>query len=107
MKKQYTVILYSYFGKARVRQDFTDVLWQSASVRNSGSIKSSLCARVRRPQTSLMQVSMTQDMFNMQTRRFIKKGGIQSQRKIERAVHQGIKSEVLCGYEKLYAEVLF
>ena len=50
MKKQYTVILYSYFGKARVRQDFAGVLRQVASVRLSETIKSSLCARVRRPQ---------------------------------------------------------
>ena len=50
MKKQYTVILYSYFGKARVRQNFSGVLRQVASLRLSETIKSSLCARVRRPQ---------------------------------------------------------
>ncbi len=50
MKKQYTVILYSYFEKARVRQDFAGVLQQVASVRISETIKSPLCARVRRPE---------------------------------------------------------
>ena len=33
---------------------------------------------------------MNQDVFNMQTRRFLNKVGIQSQREIEQAVHQGI-----------------
>ena len=50
---------------------------------------------------------MNQDVFNVQTRRFLNKVGIQSQREIERAVHQGIKSGSLRGYEKLRAEVLF
>ena len=50
---------------------------------------------------------MNQDVFNMQTRRFLKKVGIQSQREIEQAVHQGIKSGSLRGDEKLCAEVLF
>ena len=50
MKKQYTVILYSYFRKARVRQDFAGVLRQGTSVRISETFKSPLCARVRRPQ---------------------------------------------------------
>ena len=50
---------------------------------------------------------MNQDVFNMQTRRFLKKVGIQSQREIEPAVHQGIKSGSLRGDEKLRAEVLF
>ena len=50
---------------------------------------------------------MNQDVFNMQTRRFLNKAGIQSQREIEQAVHQGIKSGSLRGDEKLCAEVLF
>ena len=107
MKKQYTVILYSYFGKARVRQDFAGMLRQVASVRILESIKSALCARVRRPKTSPRRVSMNQDVFNVQTRRFLNKVGIQSQREIERAMHQYIKSGPLRSDEKLFAEVLF
>ena len=50
---------------------------------------------------------MNQDVFNMQTRRLLNKVGIQPQREIEQAVHQGIKSGSLHGDEKLCAEVLF
>ena len=52
---------------------------------------------------------MNQDVFNMQTRRFINKNkaGIPSQREIERAMHQYIKSGPLRSDEKLRAEVLF
>ena len=50
MKKQDTVILYSYFRKARVRQDFVGVMRQVAYVRSPESIENPLCARVRRPQ---------------------------------------------------------
>ena len=39
MKKQYTVILYSYFKKARVRQDFVGVTRQVAYVRIPQSIE--------------------------------------------------------------------
>ena len=49
---------------------------------------------------------MDLDVFNMQIRRFLKKVGIQSQREIEQAVHQGIESGSLCGDETLHAEVL-
>ena len=51
MKKQDTVILYSYFRKARVRQDFVGVMRQVACVRSPESIENPLCARVRRPKT--------------------------------------------------------
>jgi hypothetical protein len=64
MKKQYTVILYSYFKKTRVRQNFTGTLRQVASARISESIKSPVCARVRRLQAR--PISMNQDVFNMQ-----------------------------------------
>ena len=49
---------------------------------------------------------MDPDVFNMQIRRFLKKVGIQSQREIEQAVHQGIESGSLQGDEKLHAEVI-
>ena len=78
MKKQDTVILYSYFRKARVRQDFVGVMRQVACVRSPESIENPLCARVRRP---------------------LKKVDIQSQREIEWAVRQGIKSVSLHGVE--------
>ena len=50
IKKQYTVILYRYFRKARVKPNFAGTLEQIANVRISESIKDPLCARVRRPQ---------------------------------------------------------
>ena len=51
---------------------------------------------------------MNQDISicRKQTRRFLKKVGIQSQREIERVVRQGIESGSLRGDEKLRAEVL-
>ena len=59
------------------------------------------------PKISPRRVSMNQDVFNMQTRRLLNKVGIQPQREIDQAVHQGIKSGSLRGDEKLCAEVLF
>ena len=49
---------------------------------------------------------MEADVFNTQVRRFLKKVGIQSQREIEQAVIQAVKSGSLSGEDKLYAEVL-
>jgi hypothetical protein len=49
---------------------------------------------------------MDLDIFNKQVRRFLKKVGIQSQREIEQAVHQGIKSGLLSEDDKLHVEVL-
>ena len=100
MKKQDTVILYSYFRKARVRQDFVGVMRQVACVRSPETIKNPLCARVRRPpKPSPIRVSMNQDIFNLQACRPLKKVDIQSQREIEWAVRQGIKSVSLHGVE--------
>ena len=49
---------------------------------------------------------MDADVFNTQVRRFLKKVGIQSQREIEQAVLQAIKSGSLSREDKLHAEVL-
>ncbi len=49
---------------------------------------------------------METDVFNTQVRRFLKKVGIQSQREIEQAVLQAIKSGSLGREDKLRAEVL-
>ena len=48
---------------------------------------------------------MNEDTFNLQTRKFLKKVGITSQREIERAVREGIESGRLSGDEKLAARV--
>ena len=54
----------------------------------------------------LRNLLMDSDVFNVQIRRFLKKVGIQSQREIEHAVLQGIKSGLLDSEDTLHAEVL-
>ena len=49
---------------------------------------------------------METDVFNTQVRRFLKKVGIQSQREIEQAVLQAIKSGSLSRENTLHAEIL-
>jgi hypothetical protein len=44
---------------------------------------------------------MNQDAFNMSIRKFLKRVGVHSQREIEMAVEQGIKSGKLKGDESL------
>ena len=51
-------------------------------------------------------MSMDEEVFNMQLRRFLKKVGIQSQREIEQAVRQSIETGVLTSSEILNAQVL-
>ena len=48
---------------------------------------------------------MDEDTFNMQTRKFLKKVGINAQREIERAVRDGLASGQLSGNERLSAAV--
>lgn len=48
---------------------------------------------------------MNEDTFNMQTRKFLKKVGITSQREIERAVREAVESGKLTGNEKVVATV--
>ena len=48
---------------------------------------------------------MNEETFNRQTRKFLKKVGIASQREIERAVREGIERGVLQGDERLEARV--
>lgn len=48
---------------------------------------------------------MNDDTFNMELRKFLKKVGITSQRKIEKAVYEAIASGVLKGNEKLQAKM--
>ena len=44
---------------------------------------------------------MNEDTFNMQTRKFLKKVGINAQREIERAVRDGLAAGSLSGDERL------
>ena len=48
---------------------------------------------------------MNEDTFNMQTRKFLKKVGINAQREIERAVREGLESGQLKGNERIAASV--
>ena len=48
---------------------------------------------------------MNEDQFNMETRKFLKKVGVTSQREIERVVTEGIASGRLQGNETLKARV--
>ena len=48
---------------------------------------------------------MNEDTFNRQTRKFLKKVGIASQREIERAVREGLERGTLKGDEKMEARV--
>ena len=99
MKKQDTVILYSYIRKARVRQDFVGMMRQVACVRSPESIENPPVIEYAAPKTSPMWVSMNQGILNLQACRTLKKVDIQSQREIEWAVRQGIKSVSLHGVE--------
>ncbi len=49
---------------------------------------------------------MDDDTFNMQTRKFLKKVGINAQRAIETAVREGVENGSLTGSETLNATVL-
>jgi hypothetical protein len=48
---------------------------------------------------------MNEDTFNMEVRQFLKKVGVTSQREIENAVREAVKSGRLAGNEKLKARV--
>jgi hypothetical protein len=48
---------------------------------------------------------MNEDTFNMQTRKFLKKVGINAQREIERAVREALAEGRIQGFEKLSASV--
>jgi hypothetical protein len=48
---------------------------------------------------------MNEDTFNMEVRKFLKKVGVTSQREIENAVREAVKSGRLAGDEKLKARV--
>lgn len=49
---------------------------------------------------------MNEDTFNIQTRKFLKKVGINAQRAIEGAVRDGIEKGTLTGNEVLKAKVV-
>ena len=49
---------------------------------------------------------MNEEVFNIQTRMFLKKVGVQSQREIEQHVKNSIEKGSLLGTEKLEASVL-
>ncbi len=49
---------------------------------------------------------MNDDTFNIQTRKFLKKVGINAQREIEAAVRSALDSGKLSGNEKLSARVI-
>lgn len=48
---------------------------------------------------------MNEETFNMQTRKFLKKVGVTSQREIEKAVREAIESGKLKGHETVKAKV--
>ncbi|MEZ5525803.1 MAG: DUF6494 family protein [Pseudomonadales bacterium] len=49
---------------------------------------------------------MNEDTLNMEIRKFLKKVGITSQREIERAIQDGLKSGALKGGESLAVKVV-
>ena len=49
---------------------------------------------------------MDEEVFNLEVRKFLKKGGIQSQREIEHAVRYNIEKGTLSGTETLPASVV-
>src|ERR1041384_2141047 len=49
---------------------------------------------------------MNEDVFNASLRRFLKKGGITSQREIEKAVRDALEAGRLKGHEKLPAKMV-
>ena len=57
----------------------------------------------------LMEADMTsafsEEKFNMEVRKFLKKVGVTSQREIEKAVRGGLESGALSGNERLSARV--
>ena len=48
---------------------------------------------------------MNEDTFNMEVRKFLKKVGVTSQREIETAVREAVKSGRLAGNERLKARM--
>ena len=50
-------------------------------------------------------LSMNEETFNLQIRKFLKKVGVTSQREIEKAVRDAVASGVLSGNEKVRASV--
>ncbi len=49
---------------------------------------------------------MNEDVFNMSTRKFLKKVGITAQREIEHAVHGALESGAIAGNATLAAKVV-
>jgi uncharacterized protein DUF6494 len=49
--------------------------------------------------------TLDEEKFNLEIRKFLKKVGINSQREIERAVREALKSGTLKGNERLQAEM--
>lgn len=82
-----------------------DVLSRITCIEISASISSAHMLEYAAPDI-LRNLLMDSDVFNVQIRRFLKKVGIQSQREIEHAVLQGIKSGLLDSEDTLHAEVL-
>jgi Family of unknown function (DUF6494) len=53
----------------------------------------------------MAEPKLDQETFNLSVRKFLKKVGVNSQREIERAVADGLKTGALKGNERLRAEV--
>jgi uncharacterized protein DUF6494 len=53
----------------------------------------------------MAETSFNEEAFNLEIRKFLKKVGITSQREIERAVREALKSGALKGNERLRAEM--
>jgi hypothetical protein len=53
----------------------------------------------------MAETSFNEETFNLEVRKFLKKVGVNSQREIERAVRDALKSGALKGGERLRAEM--
>jgi hypothetical protein len=53
----------------------------------------------------MAESAFNEETFNLETRKFLKKVGINSQREIERVVREALKTGALKGNERLAAEV--
>ena len=64
-------------------------------------------ARVESPVSASLteSLSMNEETFNLQIRRFLKKVGVTSQREIEKAVRDAVATGALSGDEKVRASV--
>jgi hypothetical protein len=53
----------------------------------------------------MAETKFNEETFNLEIRKFLKKVGVNSQREIERAVREALKSGALKGGERLHAQM--